>query len=52
MYRINFMGWLAILFVGIKLAGVISWSWPITLIPLWIGLTGCAIAALGRQLRE
>jgi hypothetical protein len=24
--------------IGLKLGGVITWSWPLVLIPLWIGL--------------
>jgi hypothetical protein len=33
---IGFMGLLAILFIGLKLGGVISWSWLWVLGPLWI----------------
>jgi len=38
--KIQFMGWLAILFVLLKLVGVVSWGWGYVLIPLWIGLGG------------
>lgn len=34
---ISFLGALAILFIGLKLAGLISWSWWWVLAPLWIG---------------
>lgn len=32
------------LFVGLKLGGVITWSWGAVLIPLWIYLGICLIA--------
>ena len=31
------MGLLAILFIGLKLAGYITWSWWIVTLPLWGG---------------
>ena len=34
---IGFAGLLTILFIGLKLTGVISWSWLWVLAPLWIG---------------
>ena len=34
---IGFIGLLTILFIGLKLGGVIGWSWPWVLSPLWIG---------------
>lgn len=33
---ISFGGLLAILFIGLKLGGVINWSWWWVLSPLWI----------------
>lgn len=33
---IGFAGLLAILFIGLKLGGVINWSWWWVLSPLWI----------------
>lgn len=33
---IGFAGLLTILFIGLKLGGVISWSWLWVLSPLWI----------------
>lgn len=30
------LGWLTILFVGLKLTGYIEWSWLWVLAPLWI----------------
>lgn len=35
---INDMDLLLILFIGLKLAGVISWSWIWVLSPMWIPL--------------
>ncbi len=33
---IGFAGLLAILFIGLKLTGVINWSWLWVLSPLWV----------------
>lgn len=33
--KIGFLGLLALLFIGLKLAGVIDWSWWYILMPLW-----------------
>jgi hypothetical protein len=33
---INFCGLLAILFIGLKLTGYITWSWLWVLSPLWL----------------
>ena len=35
---IGFAGLLTILFIALKLTGVITWSWVWVLSPLWIGL--------------
>jgi energy-coupling factor transporter transmembrane protein EcfT len=35
---IGFPGLLTLLFIGLKLAGVISWSWLWVLSPLWLGI--------------
>ena len=35
--QVSFMGLLAILFIGLKLAGYITWSWWIVTLPLWCG---------------
>ena len=32
----GFTGWLTILFIGLKLTNIISWSWVWVLSPLWI----------------
>lgn len=42
---IGFTGLLTILFVGLKLGGVISWSWWWVLSPLWISF-GLVIGVL------
>ena len=33
---VGFLGLLAVLFIGLKLTGVITWSWLWVLAPLWI----------------
>ena len=33
---IGFFGFLTLLFIGLKLCGVIAWSWLWVLAPLWI----------------
>lgn len=35
---IGFLGMLAILFIGLKLTGYVSWSWWWVLAPLWGGV--------------
>lgn len=35
---IGFAGLLTILFIGLKLTGVVAWSWLWVLSPLWISL--------------
>ncbi len=37
--RVEALGLLTILFIGLKLGGVITWSWWWVLSPLWGGLT-------------
>lgn len=37
--QVGFTGLLGLLFIGLKLAGYITWSWLWVLSPLWIG--GC-----------
>lgn len=34
--QVNFLALLAILFIGLKLGGVIAWPWIWVLSPLWI----------------
>ena len=36
---IGFFGLLTILFIGLKLGGVINWSWLWVLSPLWISFS-------------
>lgn len=51
------LGVVQIVFITLKLIGVIDWSWPIVLVPLWISLGILAIwliillicALLGRR---
>lgn len=40
----NIVGLLGVLFVGLKLGGVIDWSWWYVTMPFWIG--AATIAAL------
>jgi len=35
---VGFFGLLAIVFIALKLAGCIAWSWVWVLAPLWIGI--------------
>lgn len=40
---IGFLGILAILFIALKLVGIINWSWIWILSPLWISMVGFII---------
>ncbi len=42
-HGIGFCGLLAIVFITLKLCGVIAWSWWWVLAPLWIGLAIIAV---------
>ena len=42
---IGFTGLLALLFIGLKLAGIIEWRWLWVLSPLWIGAILLFVAA-------
>jgi hypothetical protein len=44
--QFGFMGALALLFIGLKLGGVIAWSWLWVLSPLWIGFAVVFVLAL------
>jgi hypothetical protein len=35
---IGFFGMLTILFIGLKLAGLIAWPWVYVLLPMWLPL--------------
>lgn len=35
---VGFTGLLTLLFIGLKLGGVITWSWWWVLAPLWVGV--------------
>lgn len=43
---IGFSGLLAIVFITLKLTGVIGWSWWWVLAPLWVGLGLAALLLL------
>ena len=54
-HGVSVLGVLLIVFIVLKLVGVISWSWWVVLIPLWISIglviIGIlAIAAIRRRL--
>ena len=39
----TFIGMLSILFIGLKLAAIIDWSWWIVLIPIYPALLGIGV---------
>lgn len=43
----NFLSLLAILFIGLKLAGVIMWSWWLVLLPLYAGIAVFLVILIG-----
>jgi membrane protein YdbS with pleckstrin-like domain len=43
---ISFLSLLALLFIGLKLTGVIDWSWWWVTAPLWGGLAALAVVLL------
>ena len=43
---IGVLGKLQIIFIGLKLLGIVNWTWPVVLIPLWIDLGLILIALL------
>lgn len=40
--------WLLVIFISLKVVGVVEWSWLIVLIPLWLMILDCLIASKGR----
>lgn len=42
--QIGIMGLLGLLFIGLKLGGIIAWSWMWVLAPFWIGSALAAVA--------
>ena len=43
---LGFLDILQIVFIVLKLVGVITWSWPVVLIPLWITLGAIALVVI------
>lgn len=43
---LSFAGALTILFIALKLTGVITWSWVWVLAPLWVGAIAAVIGFL------
>ena len=43
---IGFLGALGILFIGLRLAGIIDWPWWVVLSPLWGGAALCILVVL------
>ena len=44
---IGFLGVLTIIFIVLKLVGVITWSWVWVLAPMWIGLIITILVLVG-----
>lgn len=42
----SFTGLLGLLFIGLKLGGIITWSWWWVLAPLWVPMLAVLIVAL------
>ena len=36
--QVGFMGFLALIFITLKLTGYITWSWWLVTLPLWCGV--------------
>ena len=43
---IGFIGLLTVLFIGLKLTGLIDWSWWWVLCPIWIDVIFCIVVAV------
>lgn len=43
---ITFLGLLQVAFIVLKLCGVVTWTWPVVLIPLWIDIAIVAIVLI------
>ncbi len=39
----DIVSWLQVLFIGLKLAGIIDWTWLWVLSPLWISAGVCLL---------
>lgn len=44
--KIGFFGLLGLLFIGLKLGGIIAWSWLWVLSPLWLPIAVLGVIAL------
>lgn len=44
--KIGFTGLLTLVFIVLKLCGVVTWSWWWVLSPIWIGVGVCAISLI------
>ena len=52
-YSPNFLEWLILLFIGLRLAGIITWPWVWVLAPLWLPaclviIIACVVVLVGR----
>ena len=45
-YSLGILDVLQIIFIVLKLTNLINWSWPVVLIPLWIGLAMTVLAII------
>ncbi len=43
---IGFFGLLTILFIGLKLGGVVTWGWGLVLMPLWLPIIIVALIVI------
>lgn len=43
---VGFLGFLGLLFIGLKLTGFISWSWILVLSPLWLPFAVLFVVAI------
>lgn len=46
-HGVGFIGLLTILFIALKLTGVIDWSWIWVLSPIWISIIVCILTIIG-----
>ena len=45
--KVSFLGLLCLLFIGLKLGGVIAWSWLWVTAPIWLPVTAYTCIAAG-----
>lgn len=50
--RLTLMGWILVIMIFLKLIGILSWSWGITLFPLWVIITLAAFQTLADKVEQ